>query len=75
MPPYVWWSVKELLLFAIGWTVVIIITFVMIIISETNKHKEEPITVTTTQEQTCQTSNSCCDAIKNCLCSCQEKSY
>lgn len=75
MPPYVWESAKELLLFAIGWTVVIIITFVMIIISESNKQKEEPITAPTTQEQTFQASTSCCDAIKNCFCSCKEKSY
>lgn len=50
--------------------------FVGLSITQSNKTKEEALTTTpASQEQTCNVTGSCCDAIKNCLCSCKDKSY
>ena len=68
-------NVKHWKFFALGWALIFAMMPIAYLISPNNKHKEEPITTSTTQEKTCQATTSCCDAIKNCLCSCKEKSY
>lgn len=57
----------------IGFAIVLVAWIISIV--HDNQRKEIQVATPASQEQTCNVTGSCCDTIKNCLCSCQEKSY
>lgn len=67
---------RDWILYGIYWSLLVVGSLIGLSIHQANRLKKEAqTTISTPQEKTCNVTGSCCDAIKNCLCSCQEKSY